>query len=98
MINQLPMPSELSHLAVEGYAKYGRGFVRWISEKDTQELGKYYPAKDCNIFRLEPYGEYLQHLVQIYDPIVEFVLFINIESQGRRSHLYPRLLPLLGIK
>ncbi|MEH2084296.1 MAG: hypothetical protein V7K89_31290 [Nostoc sp.] len=94
MFNQLPMPCKLSQLATEGYAKHGRGFVYWVWEVDKHDSGKYSPATDCFNFNVEPNTEYLKQLLQTYDPIVEFVLFINIDSQGSRSHLYPRLIPL----
>lgn len=104
MIDQLPMPVEFQKLAIEGYPKHGRGFVRWVTGVHGCDLGKYHPAEDCDTFNSEPNTEHLKRLLQIYNPLVEFVLFVDFEYQGKRclttsrsasTHLYPRLLPLV---
>ncbi|MUG93483.1 hypothetical protein F7734_14010 [Scytonema sp. UIC 10036] len=95
MINQLLMPRELRNIAIKGYAKDGRGFVRFVIGVHECENSQYHPEKDCENFLDEPNGLHLKRLLQVYNPLVEFVLFVDFEDRGKRSHLYPRLIPLL---
>ncbi|NEQ19446.1 MAG: hypothetical protein F6K28_06985 [Microcoleus sp. SIO2G3] len=98
MITQLPMPIKFQKLAIEGYARQGRGFVRWVTGIHGCDLGNYHPAEDWENFNSEPNGLHLKRLLQTYNPLVEFILFVDFEYQGDRSHLYPRLVPLLKVK
>jgi|GEM_PF-4046154 hypothetical protein len=91
MFDKLPMPIELQQIAIDGYAKYGRGFVYYVSDVDAWEASQYYPANYCNRFNCE----YLRRLLEIYNPSIEFILFIDFRSQGKSTYLYPRLLPLV---
>lgn len=95
MMNQLLMPRELRNIAMEGYARDGRGFVRVVTGVQECENSQYHPEKDCENFIYEPNGLHLKRLLQVYNPLVEFVLFVDFEDRGKRSHLYPRLIPLL---
>lgn len=52
----------------------------------------------CEYFRGEANVEHLERLVQTYNPLIEFVLFVDYEYQGKREHLYPRLVPLLQLR
>jgi hypothetical protein len=106
MIDLLPVPIELQKFAVEGYAKHGRGFIRCISSGSEWEIPHYHSEQDCHLFYFNPNGENLQRLVQIYNPVVEFVLFVGFKPQDKQyaatntttTHLYPRLIPLMKVK
>lgn len=106
MIDQLPMPIELQKFAIEGYTQHGRGFVHWISSVYGWETRQYHPEKDCDIFCVDPNADHLKRLVQVYDPVIEFVMFVGFKPSSKLSlvtnvsgynHLYPRLVPLLKV-
>ncbi len=98
MFDKFPMPIELQQIAIDGYAQYGRGFIRCVSGINAWETTQYHPANDCDRFNCEFNGEYLRRLLEIYNPLVEFILFIDFRSQGKNTYLYPRLVPLVVTK
>ncbi|MBF2014646.1 MAG: hypothetical protein IGS23_05420 [Rivularia sp. T60_A2020_040] len=99
----LPMPIELQQIAIHGYAKSGRGFICWISGIDIEKTSKYYPADECKIISdrerdrsaCKSNTEHLKRLLKIYNPSIEFILLINLQSSGQNTYLYPRLVPLV---
>lgn len=65
-----------------------------VCSLDEQKSCEYYPEEYCNNFNVEN-GENLRRLVKLYNPGIEFVLFIGFEPENARTYLYPRLVPFL---
>lgn len=95
MIDKLPMPIELQQFAMSGYVSHGRGFIYLVCSSNEQKSCEYYSEEYCHNFNCVENGDNLRRLVKLYNPVVEFVLFIAFEPEGVRTYLYPRLVPFL---